>query len=125
MRAGFFVYRYPRVTRSAKCRACDAGVVYTLEKQVDTSITASMIKLAAVNAYDIAVVVSGDQDFIPGIIAVGDLGKTVYVATWSHEELSIQMRQHCYGHIVIKEHVDEFRAMDNRLSVPIVSVDGS
>jgi uncharacterized LabA/DUF88 family protein len=109
LQPGYFVYRHPRVTRFTTCRNCSDKVHYTIEKQVDTFITASMIKLAAVNAYDIAVIVSGDQDFIPAIEAVTSFGKIVWVATWGDDELSSQVRQHCYGHIKIREGINEFR----------------
>src|SRR4029453_2738313 len=50
-------------------------------------LVADLIPFAANGAYDAAVLVSGDDDFVPAVEAVNALGKKVWVATWSAEEL--------------------------------------
>ncbi len=49
------------------------------EKRVDSLIVADMVSLAYENAYDIAVLLSGDEDFVPAVEAVQKLGKKVRV----------------------------------------------
>jgi uncharacterized LabA/DUF88 family protein len=50
-----------------------------IEKKVDINIALDIISLAYENAYDIAVLVSGDGDFVPVVSKVKELGKAVEV----------------------------------------------
>jgi hypothetical protein len=109
LRPGYFVKREGRVRRSGRCTACGAEYEYTTEKRVDTRLVADLIHYAANNAYDAAVLVSGDDDFVPAVEAVGALGKQVWVATWSAEELSKDLRVKCFGHIQLSEGIPAFR----------------
>jgi uncharacterized LabA/DUF88 family protein len=49
------------------------------EKKVDISIAVDIISLAYENAYDTAVLVSGDGDFLPVIKKLNEIGKNVEV----------------------------------------------
>ena len=109
LRPGYFVKREPRVRRTGRCPACGAEYEYTTEKRVDTRLVADLIHYAANGAYDAAVLVSGDDDFVPAVEAVNALGKQVWVATWSAEELSTDLRVRCFGHIHLSEGVGAFR----------------
>ncbi len=83
LRPGYFVKRDPRVRRTGRCPNCGTEYEYTTEKRVDTRLVADLIHYAANGAYDAAVLVSGDDDFVPAVEAVNALGKQVWVATWS------------------------------------------
>src|SRR5207245_9518011 len=83
---------------------------YTTEKRADTRRVAALIHYAAANAFDAAVLVSGDDDFVPAVEAVNALGKQVWVATWSADELSKDLRVRCFGHIHLSDGVSGFRA---------------
>ena len=109
LRPGYFVKRDRRVRRSVRCPACNAESEYTTEKRVDTRLVADLIHYAANNAYDAAVLVSGDDDFVPAVEAVNALGKQVWVATWSADELSTDLRVRCFGHIHLSDGVASFR----------------
>lgn len=109
LRPGYFVKRDPRVRRTGRCPACGAEYEYTTEKRVDTRLVADLIHYAANGAYDAAVLVSGDDDFVPAVEAVNALGKQVWVATWSAEELSSDLRVRCFGQIRLSEGVAAFR----------------
>src|SRR5207245_564760 len=85
LRPGYFVKRELRVRRSGRCPACSADYEYTTEKRVDTRLVADIIQYAAIGAFDAAVLVSGDDDFVPAVEAVNSLGKQVWVATGSAE----------------------------------------
>jgi len=110
LRPGYFVKREPRVRRTGRCTACGAVYEYTTEKRVDTRLVADLIQLAANDAFDAAVLVSGDEDFVPAVEAVNALGKQVWVATWSAEELSKDLRVRCFGEIHLSDGIGVFRA---------------
>jgi hypothetical protein len=116
LRPGYFVKREPRVRRSGRCPHCGAEYEYTTEKRVDTRLVADLIQHAASGAFDAAVLVSGDDDFVPAVEAVNALGKQVWVATWSAEELSKDLRVRCFGHIHLSEGLGAFRAERARVS---------
>ncbi len=109
LRPGYFVKRDRRVRRSVRCPACNTENEYTTEKRVDTRLVADLIHYAANSAYDAAVLVSGDDDFVPAVEAVNALGKQVWVATWSADELSTDLRVRCFGHIHLSDGVATFR----------------
>jgi uncharacterized LabA/DUF88 family protein len=98
-RPGFFVKREPRVRRHFKCRDCHKERAYWTEKRVDARLVADMLQLAAVDAYDCAVLFSGDQDLIPAVEGVRALGKQVWVATWGGRGLSPELRAQCFNEI--------------------------
>src|SRR3989475_8802623 len=110
LRPGYFVKREPRVRRTGRCPACGGDYEYTTEKRVDTRLVADIIQYAAIGAFDVAVLVSGDDDFVPAVEAVNALGRQVWVATWSAEELSKDLRVRCFGQIHLSEGVGAFRA---------------
>ncbi len=110
LRPGYFVKRDPRVRRTGRCPMCGGEYEYTTEKRVDTRLVADLIHYAANGAYDAAVLVSGDDDFVPAVEAVNALGKQVWVATWSAEELSTDLRVRCFGHIHLSEGIAAFRS---------------
>jgi hypothetical protein len=62
------------------------------------------------------VLVSGDDDFVPAVEAVNALGKQVWVATWSAEELSTDLRVRCFGHIHLSEGISAFRVERPRVA---------
>ena len=59
MLPGYFVQRFSRRTKSYHCRECQAENYYTQENEVDTTMVADMLRLAAVGAFDILVLMSG------------------------------------------------------------------
>jgi hypothetical protein len=109
LRTGFFVRREPRVKRQGKCRHCGKGWGYWTEKRVDTRLVADMIHYAAVDAYDVAVLFSGDQDLVPAVEAAERLGRRVYVATWSGRGLSRELRARCFGEVDLADGLATFQ----------------
>jgi len=109
LRPGYFVKRELRVRRSGRCPACSADYEYTTEKRVDTRLVADIIQYAAIGAFDAAVLVSGDDDFVPAVEAVNALGKQVWVATWSADELSKDLRVRCFGQIHLSDGIPVFK----------------
>lgn len=110
MQSGFFVFRFPRKVRQSTCPSCGSAVKYTTEKEVDTTLVADMLRLAAVDAFDVAVVVSGDADLAPGVEGVRGLGKQVYVATWGGSGLADRVRKAAFDHIDLLDGLESFGA---------------
>jgi hypothetical protein len=109
LRPGYFVKREVRVRRTGRCPHCTTDYEYTTEKRVDTRLVADLIHYAAHGAYEAAVLVSGDDDFVPAVEAVNALGKQVWVATWSAEELSSDLRVRCFGQLRLADGINAFR----------------
>src|SRR6185369_1138830 len=105
LRRGYFVRREPRVRRSVRCQHCGEENEFTTEKRV----VADLIHHAANDNFDAVVLVSGDADFVPAVEAVNALGKQVWVATWSAEELSKDLRVRCFGQIHLSEGIPAFK----------------
>jgi uncharacterized LabA/DUF88 family protein len=51
------------------------------EKCVDVGLSVSMVYYATINAYDVAIAVIGDQDYVPALQLVRRLGKRVMIAS--------------------------------------------
>src|SRR5437867_236111 len=51
----------------------------------------------------------GDDDFVPAVEAVNALGKQVWVATWSADELSKDLRVRCFGQIHLSDGIPAFK----------------
>ena len=67
---------------------------HNVQKEVDVAIAVQMVTHAYKNNYDVAVVVSGDRDFIPAIQEVQAAGKRVEVAAFSNSK-SDEMERQC------------------------------
>jgi len=108
LQPGYFVYRYARKSRSFRCADCGVENRFSQEKEVDTAMVADMVRLAAVNAYDVMILVSGDADYASAVEAVRQFGKIVYVVSWGGTGLSFQLRKVAFDHIDLLEGLDEF-----------------
>lgn len=78
-----------------------------LEKEVDIMLATDMLSLAYKNAYDTAVLVSGDSDFIYTVEEVQALGKRVENATFKKTS-SFNLRKVCDDFILLDDHIDVF-----------------
>ncbi|RUM31989.1 MAG: NYN domain-containing protein [Aquifex sp.] len=78
-----------------------------LEKEVDIMLATDMLSLAYRNAYDTAILVSGDSDFIHTVEAVQSLGKRVENATFKKTS-SYSLRKVCDRFILLDDYIDVF-----------------
>jgi uncharacterized LabA/DUF88 family protein len=108
LQPGFFVKRFPRKTTVFHCASCGAENRYTQEKEVDTTMVADMLRLAAVGAFDILVLVSGDADHAPAVEGVRAIGRQAYVSTWGRAGLSTRLRKTAFDHIDLLEGLPTF-----------------
>jgi uncharacterized LabA/DUF88 family protein len=111
-RPGFFVHRFNRRASTRECPHCDEIITYTEEKMVDTSLVADLITLAVRDAFDIAVVFSGDLDIAPGLTAVHALGKQAWVATFGDTGLSRTLTRSAWGTLDLLETISEYSYSD-------------
>lgn len=71
----------------------DGSLVY-LVKEDDIHLAVDMVRLAYNNAYDTAVLVSSDGDFVPAVLAVKEIGKRVENVGFE-TKFSYHLRQTC------------------------------
>lgn len=111
-RPGFFVKRFNRRASTRECPHCKRVIAYTEEKMVDTSMVADMVTLAVRDAYDIAVVFSGDLDLAPGLQAIHALGKQGWIATFGDYGLSRSLTRSAWGTLNLLDFIDQFSYAD-------------
>lgn len=70
------------------------------EKQLDVYLATQMVALAYENAYDIAYLISGDEDFVPAVEIVQQKGKIV-VAVAGSESMSKLLKRKADKNILI------------------------
>ena len=54
------------------------------EKEIDIKIATDLLYFGFNNSYDLALLCTGDKDFLPAIERIKDLGKWVYIAAFEH-----------------------------------------
>ncbi len=56
-----------------------------VEKRIDVQIAVDMVRYAAQDYLDVAILISGDRDFVPAVEAVKDMGKQVELAFFASQ----------------------------------------
>lgn len=77
------------------CTNCNARLMIAVEKGVDAALVTDLLSLAWQRAYDVAVLVSGDSDYIPAVEYVQSQGLKVINAGWSAQ--GHELRGACWG----------------------------
>ncbi|SNZ10816.1 NYN domain-containing protein [Hydrogenobacter hydrogenophilus] len=78
-----------------------------VEKEVDIMLATDMLSMAYMNAYDTAVLVSGDSDFSYTVEEVQRIGKRVENASFKRTS-SYQLRKVCDRFILLDDYLDRF-----------------
>lgn len=91
----------------AQCPACGRDMRGTEEKGVDTRIATDMISLAWEDAYDTAVLISSDRDFVPVVEFLQTKGKRVFHAAFPPRGAAL--RQACWAQINLAALADDLR----------------
>ena len=76
----------------------------TIEKGTDVNVAVQMLSKGFQNAYDIAILVSGDTDYIPVVENLHNLGKTVILATLPQQNID-KYKTIIDRHIVISSNI--------------------
>lgn len=85
----------------------DGKIIYQV-KEDDIHLAVDMVKLAYNNAYDRAILISSDGDFVPAIVAVKQIGKNVDNIGFENT-FSYHLQQKCdSSKILKKEELEEF-----------------
>lgn len=89
------------------CVSCGHDMRGTEEKGVDTNIVKDMISLAWEGAYDVALLVSADRDFVP--VAEFLQTKGIKVIHGAFPPKGSELSQKCWGNIDITKLMENFR----------------
>lgn len=82
-----------------KCPSCNEAFAGKPEKGVDTQIVTDLLSLAWQNAYDVAILVSSDADFIPAVKRIQEKGLKVINAGW--RESGFELKRACWAHFLL------------------------
>jgi uncharacterized LabA/DUF88 family protein len=94
-------------TEATHCQQCGGDLRGTEEKGIDTRVVADMISLAWANAYDIAVLVSADRDFVP--VAEFLQTKGIKVIHGAFPPKGSHLSQKCWAHLDLGRLMPQFR----------------
>jgi uncharacterized protein (TIGR00288 family) len=75
---GFEIIKKPLRSRAIG----EGGEIRQLEKGVDVALVTRLLSLAFEDTFDVAIIVSGDTDYIDAIRVIKDLGKRVEIAAF-------------------------------------------
>ncbi|MFH1676156.1 MAG: NYN domain-containing protein [bacterium] len=78
----FEVRLYPLRKRQMRCNACGNEWSSYSEKAAAIGMASELVSLAYNNAFDTAILVTGDSDFLDPIKTVKSLGKRIELAAW-------------------------------------------
>jgi len=82
-------------------------------KGEDILLACDLVKGAYTNQFDVAILVTGDGDFVPAVKLVQDAGKPVIIASF-HSSLSQNLDMEASDVIYLDEHLDKIRLIDNK-----------
>lgn len=89
------------------CPSCGTDMRGTEEKGVDTRLATDIISLAWEGAFDVAVIVSADQDFVPAAEYLQNKG--IKVIHGGFPPSGMFLRQKCWGTIDIPKFRNDFK----------------
>jgi uncharacterized LabA/DUF88 family protein len=90
------------------CPYCSRELVRTVEKGVDTTIAIELFHFALEGAYDKAILVSNDEDFVPAIQYIQLRGKYIIHAGFRNQAFVV--KRACWDHIDFEDIMPELLA---------------
>jgi uncharacterized LabA/DUF88 family protein len=87
------------------CPHCHKKMHFTSEKGIDTAIATDMISLAWEDAWDVALLVSSDKDYIPVVEFLGSKGKRVLNACFPPK--GMHLARTCWASINLIPHLPD------------------
>lgn len=76
------------INKNTKIDIKNPSTYTTEEKGTDINVAVHMLSKAYTNAYDIAILISGDSDYVPVVEQLHNIGKTVVLATLPQQNVS-------------------------------------
>jgi uncharacterized LabA/DUF88 family protein len=92
-------------TQVRVCPHCGAAMAGTVEKGVDTSIVTDLLSLAWENAWELAILVTSDRDFIPAVELLNRKGLRVINAHFP--PAGMDLARQCWGNIDLRRALPE------------------
>lgn len=89
------------------CPHCNTPISGMIEKGVDTAIVTDLLKFAWEQAWDIAVLVSSDRDFIPAVELLDAKGYRVINAHFP--PMGMHLARTCWGSINLRQGLSDFQ----------------
>ncbi|HEX9927394.1 MAG TPA: NYN domain-containing protein [Pyrinomonadaceae bacterium] len=77
------VVTYPLGKRTIRCLNCGESHTYLAEKGVDVGLATKMLTLGINKAYDTAILISGDRDYLETVQFIKGLGLRVEIISWN------------------------------------------
>ncbi|RMA96992.1 LabA-like NYN domain-containing protein [Hydrogenothermus marinus] len=87
-----------------------------IEKGVDILLATDMLSLAFRDAYDTAILVSGDSDYIPVVEEIQQLGKRVENVSFKKTS-SYELRNVCDKYMILDKYIDLFTYVDKQIEL--------
>ena len=105
---GFQLHFSPLREKQRRCPCCRRNYMEFEQKGVDVNMTISMLRLADRNAYDQAILCSGDGDFAYLVEYLRDaLGKRVVVLGWA-AGVALPLREAAYCTLNLNDYANHF-----------------
>lgn len=102
-----------RIPDKAVFNINDPSTYYTEEKETDINLATHMVSKAFQNAFDVAILISGDTDYIKVIETLHSIGKVVVIAHFKHQNIS-RYNNLCDAHIVLYDDILEKATIKNK-----------
>jgi uncharacterized LabA/DUF88 family protein len=110
----FEVHLYPLRKRQMRCNSCGNEWSSYSEKAAAIGMAATLVSLGYNNAFDTAILVTGDSDFLEPIRTVKGLGKRIDLAAW-RDSIAQDLEMEASDDVF---YLDEHRADLERSSSP-------
>ena len=105
---GIEVITTPLKKREIECGNCNQKKMIDIEKGVDASLSTDLLWFAFQNAYDKAILLSGDSDFLPAVKKVRLLGKNVELWAFKNS-LAPELKSEADSCVLFDDHLNEIR----------------
>jgi uncharacterized LabA/DUF88 family protein len=97
---------FPLGSRTVKCAKCGDTRRSFTEKGIDVALATKLLVLAGNRAFETAILVSGDKDYLETVKAVKSMGIRVEIASW-RRSLSQELAQESSRNVIL---LDDIRA---------------
>lgn len=87
------------------CPHCTNTLIRTVEKGVDTSIAIELFHYALDNVYETAILISGDEDFVPAVEYIQRRGNQIIHVGFKNRAFAI--KKACWSHIDFEDIMPE------------------
>lgn len=94
-------------TEIPDCPNCGHRLIRTVEKGIDTAIVTDLVTLAWEEAWDIAVLLSSDRDFIPAVELLSVKGYRIINAHFP--PLGMDLARKCWASIDMRNHLGDLK----------------